>query len=130
MRVIIFWVIMFFFIISSQASTSSSDSSDISSEQRGASEYSQDNPYTAENERELGEDLGLSEDSLSYEMGSMPGVEHMEHKMARPEKHQIPEIKLSKFEWVATSQKGYGLAAGITLLAGVSFVILNIRRSI
>ena len=37
-------------------------------------------------------------------------------------------IKISKHEWVSTSQKGYGAAAGITLIAGLVFGILLLRR--
>ena len=124
------WVVMCFFISYSEANTNDSDSPDIGSEENGILEYSEDNPYAAKNERKSGEDLELSEESLSYGTRSISDMEYMNLKLAGTEKHQMPEIKLSRFEWVTTSQKGYGLAAGITLLAGGSFVILNIRRSI
>lgn len=59
--------------------------------------------------------------------------EHMEHKEMQTGHdehagHKMPQVKMATHERVSTSQKGYGLAAGITILAGLVFCALSIIR--
>ena len=42
--------------------------------------------------------------------------------------HKMPQVKISTHEWVPTSQKGYGAALGITILAGLVFGALSLIR--
>lgn len=106
-----------------------SDTLDVASNKIIASEYSAGaNPYVIDKEVVLEEDLGLSGGKLSQETGLKQTIERIDHEMGRHDEHKIPEIKLSKHELISMSQKGYGSAVAITLLAGGVFAILNIRR--
>lgn len=40
----------------------------------------------------------------------------------------MPEVEVAKHEWNSTSQKGYGLAVGITLISGLGFLFLSLKR--
>jgi len=56
-------------------------------------------------------------DSLSEE-GQM--MEPMDHK-------KMPHIEIAKREWVSPKQKGYGVAVGITIFAGLIFGVLQFK---
>ncbi|VAX31551.1 hypothetical protein MNBD_NITROSPINAE05-1309 [hydrothermal vent metagenome] len=84
-----------------------------------------DSPYAIDDaEPSTGEegDLSLSRTGLfADEPPVIPnGMESMDHKM--------PEVEIAKREWVSSKQKGYGTAAGITLMAGLFFVVLSFKR--
>ena len=63
-----------------------------------------------------------------------PMSRNMDHKMDEMETEMMdhmthrPEVELSSFAWVSTSQKGYAVAAGITVLAALAFGALSIFR--
>jgi hypothetical protein len=42
--------------------------------------------------------------------------------------HKMPDVKISTHTWVSTSQKGYGVAVGITVFAGLVFGALSLIR--
>jgi len=66
----------------------------------------------------------LFEQAPNHDKMEMPMESgHMDHDM----KH-APAVKLSKYQWVPTSQKGYALAAGFTVLSGLVFGALGIFR--
>lgn len=66
----------------------------------------------------------LFEQAPNHDKMEMPMESgHMDHAM----KH-APAVKLSKYQWVPTSQRGYALAAGFTVLAGLVFGTLSIFR--
>lgn len=72
----------------------------------------------------LGDDpLGLGPDSLEQEPGSM---EHAGHDMAGMNKEE--DIVQATHEMVSTSNKGYGLAVGITVLSGLAAGFLFLKR--
>ncbi len=49
--------------------------------------------------------------------------EHEGHDMA-----QMKHVEPAEHEWISTSQKGYGWAAGLTLVSGLLFGFLTFRR--
>ncbi len=49
--------------------------------------------------------------------------EHEGHDMS-----QMQHVEPAEHEWIATSQKGYGWAAALTLLSGALFGFLTFRR--
>lgn len=55
-------------------------------------------------------------------------MEHMDHGSMEGMDHKMPEVELARHEWVSTKQKGYGLAAGITILSGLVFGFLSFKR--
>ncbi len=57
----------------------------------------------------------------------MESMEHMDHSSMAMD-HKMPEVELAEHEWVSTKQKGYGVAAGITILSGLVFGFLNFKR--
>jgi hypothetical protein len=86
-----------------------------------------DNMYAVSEEKIMDHSLGRSD-----LIDSKPTHEEAEKKMDHEEgshSTHTKEIKISEHEWVSTSQKGYGPAAGITLVAGLFFGIVMIRRS-
>lgn len=68
-------------------------------------------------------------DIFSEEIPMTPEpMEHMDHGSMEPMEHKMPEVKLAEHEWVSTKQKGYGVAAGITILSGLVFGFLSFKR--
>jgi hypothetical protein len=112
-----------------------------------ANEYSQDagGEYASESGNEhsdnmyaVSEEKSSSDEGMDHSLGrsdlidSEPTHEEAEKKMDHEEgshSTHTKEIKISEHEWVSTSQEGYGPAAGITLVAGLFFGIVMIRRS-
>jgi hypothetical protein len=114
-----------------------------------ANEYSQNrgSEYTSE----LGNDHSEHDNMYAVSEGKSSSDEVMDHSLGRSDfmapdpthkevekkidheegshSSHTKEIKISEHEWVSTSQKGYGPAAGITLAAGLFFGIIMIRRS-
>lgn len=98
--------------------------------------YAEDNEETAPNdfgEYGLGEtdpsplnpDIGLLTDGIPAEGA------HADMEMsgaAGGEEHSMEEIELASHEWVSSSRKGYSAALGVTLLAGLVFGFLTIKR--
>ncbi|MDA0690980.1 MAG: hypothetical protein O3A78_02570 [Nitrospinae bacterium] len=64
-------------------------------------------------------------DSLSAEM---PTMESMDHDAMGAMDHKMPTVEIAKREWVSPKQKGYGVAVGITLFAGLIFGVLQFKR--
>ena len=122
----------------------------------GANEYSTEpaNEYSQEAGGEYASDLGndhaehdniyaVSEegsqdsDAMSHSLGrsDFDVMEPTHEETDKKEDHQEGshskhvEIEISKHKLVSTSQKGYGSAAGITLVAGLAFGIVIMRRS-
>jgi hypothetical protein len=56
----------------------------------------------------------------SHEGMDMGGDEHAGHDME--------EVELANHEWVSNSRKGYSAAMGITILAGLVFGFLTLKR--
>jgi hypothetical protein len=74
-------------------------------------------------------DLSLSRsDIFADEPPVMPdSMEHMDHSSGAMD-HKMPEVEIAKREWVSSKQKGYGVAIGITLMAGLIFGVLSFKR--
>ena len=64
-------------------------------------------------------------DALGTEMPTMEPMDHSE--MGRMD-HKMPEVEIAKREWVSPKQKGYGVAVGITVFAGLIFGALQFKR--
>ena len=94
------------------------------------SSFKGNNPYFVEDEVEEAFDIDLSVGGNDGMAGSSLGGIHDGQGSSGEEKHQMSEIKLSKYKIVSTSLKGYIGAVVITLLVGIAFLILNIRRSV
>jgi hypothetical protein len=58
----------------------------------------------------------------------MPTMEPMNHADMGHMDHKMPEVEIAKREWVSPKQKGYGVAVGITLFAGLIFGVLQFKR--
>ncbi len=91
-----------------------------------------DNMYAVSEEKSASD--GVMDHSLGRSdfMAPEPTHKEVEKKMDHEEgshSSHTKEIKISEHEWVSTSQKGYGPAAGITLVAGLFFGIVMMRRS-
>ena len=90
-------------------------------------------PYAIGRDENLEAYLGLSRDGLTDEAEMELTMGKMTHDSGKHEsghgEHQMPKIKMPEHDWVATSQKGYGVALGITLLAGAVFGVMNFKRS-
>ncbi|MGV7222282.1 MAG: hypothetical protein ACQ9MH_12220 [Nitrospinales bacterium] len=56
----------------------------------------------------------------SHEGMDMSGDDHSGHEMKK--------VELATHEWVSKSQKGYSAAMGITILAGLMFGLLTLKR--
>ncbi len=63
------------------------------------------------------------EDEVPLDLDSVDMEDHSGHDMAG-----MPEVEVAKHQWISTSQKGYGLAVGITLIAGLGFFFLSLKR--
>jgi len=90
-----------------------------------------DNMYAVSEEQSpgdemIGHSLGRSEFIEEEPIHEEP-EKKMDHQEGSHSKHV--EIKISEHKLVSTSQKGYGSAAGITLVAGLTFGIVIMRRS-
>ena len=82
----------------------------------------------------------VEEDAASGEAGSfplsrtdslgddMPAMESMDHSAMGSMDHKMPDVEIAKREWVSPKQKGYGVAVGITLFAGLIFGVLQFKR--
>lgn len=115
-----------------------------------ANEYSQD--AGKEYSSEFGHEDSHSDNmyAVSEDHSASDSGDHMDHSFGRsdfivsePTQEAKPkmnheegshsthtkEIKISEHEWVSTSQKGYSSAVGITLVAGLFFGIIMMRRS-
>ena len=53
--------------------------------------------------------------------------EHIKNGEMDHQQHQ-PSVEISTLQWVSPSQEGYGVAAGITVLAGMIFGVLSFFR--
>ena len=62
-------------------------------------------------------------DEVPLDLDSVDMEDHAGHDMAG-----MPEVEVAKHQWISTSQKGYGLAVGITLIAGLGFFFLSLKR--
>ncbi len=95
----------------------------------------QDSIYAVEGDETMTEGVDLPGSPLSRtnlfsddaSVAPLP-MEPMDHSTAGPMEHKMPEVKLAEHEWVSTKQKGYGVAAGITILSGLVFGFLNFKR--
>ena len=56
------------------------------------------------------------------------GMEHMDHQPSGAMDDKMPHIEIAKREWVSPKQKGYGVAVGITIFAGLIFGVLSFKR--
>lgn len=99
-----------------------------------ASEFGNENS-SRDNMYAVSEDQSDSGDHMDHSLGRTdfmtPETTHdaepkMNHEEGSHSKHV--DIKIAKHKLVSTSQKGYGSAAGITLLAGLAFGIVIMRR--
>lgn len=91
-----------------------------------------DNMYAVSEEQSSNDDLmdhslGRSEFIEEEPIHEEESEKKMDHQEGSHSKHV--EIKISEHKLVPTSQKGYGFAAGITLVTGLFFGIVMIRRS-
>ncbi|GEM_PF-3581979 len=107
--------------------------SPMDSSEFGNENSQEDNMYSVLDEENPSNDLMDHSLGRSDFMASESTQNEVEQKMNREEgshsSHIKKEIKISEHEWVSTSQKGYGSAAGITLVAGLIFGITVMRRS-
>ncbi len=98
-----------------------------------SSEFGHDNSQS-DNMYAVSDDHGSSGDLLDHSLDRTdflaPTHEtepDMKHDEGSHPKHV--DIKIAEHKLVSTSQKGYGPAAGITLVAGLVFGIVVMRRS-
>lgn len=75
-----------------------------------------DDFYGAENSASMADEVPLDLDTADM-------ADHAGHTMPG-----MPEVTIAEHEWNSTSQKGYGLAVGITLLSGLGFLFLSLKR--
>lgn len=69
----------------------------------------------------------MAEDDLFGSPLSRSDLQEMEMDFPG-HKESMQEIKLAEHEWVSPSQKGYGMAIGITVLSGLVFGFLSYKR--
>jgi hypothetical protein len=67
-------------------------------------------------------DLDMEHDPMDAGMPMMQGMDHSGHA----ESEQT--VELAEYELVATSQKGYGLAVVITVLSGLVYGVLILKK--
>jgi hypothetical protein len=69
-------------------------------------------------------------DGFSFSRTDPLGAEilPMDHDAMGSMDHKMPEVEIAKREWVSSEQKGYGVAVGITLFAGLVFGVLQFKR--
>lgn len=92
-----------------------------------------DSPYAVDGaESSTGEegDFSLSRSDIFADDPPMASgaMEHMDHQSSGGMDHKMPEVEIAKREWVSPKQKGYGVAVGITIFAGLIFGVLNFKR--
>ena len=106
---------------SSEASFEDSiyDESPGTSSETGLGEYDlgEEEPAQLHDSSHMMEDMAHTGSNEGIDMG---GDEHAGHDMK--------EIELASHEWVSKSQKGYSAAMGITILAGLVFGFLTLKR--
>lgn len=75
-------------------------------------------------------DLSLSRTDIFADDPPMAprAMEHMDHQPAGAMDHKMPHVEIATREWVSSKQKGYGVAVGITIFAGLIFGVLSIKR--
>ena len=125
------------FFLASAFSIASAHVGHKEEEKKPAEEVSgEDSIYAAEEkieepqEQELFDSLagpGLFEDTEPMSRDMDHKMDEMETEMMDHMNHR-PEVELAGYEWVSTTQKGYAVAAGITVLAGLAFGVLSIFR--
>lgn len=92
----------------------------IKTTESGAVDYDTGDSMDAFEMEEVGDDNPLwGEEPQPTE--EMP--QHEGHDMS-----QMKQVKPAEHEWIATSQKGYGWAAALTLLSATLFGFLTFRR--
>lgn len=74
---------------------------------------------------EAGEDL-FSPSALDLLSSDAP--EPMERMEAGGHGSEKQHIKIAEHQWISSSQKGYGVAVAITMLAGLAFGFLTLKR--
>jgi len=129
-------ILFFIFIIGgtcfAHSNEYSQDTGNEYTSELGNEHSEHDNMYAVSEEKSPGD--GLMDHSLGRSDFTAPEPTHkevekkMDHEEGSHSSH-TKEIKISEHEWVSTSQKGYGSAAGITLFAGLFFGIVMMRRS-
>ncbi|GJL77881.1 MAG: hypothetical protein NPINA01_08700 [Nitrospinaceae bacterium] len=69
-------------------------------------------------------------DSLSVDIPLTPDpMESMDHGAGGHMDHQMPEVEIAKREWISPGKKkGYGMAVGVTVFAGLIFGVLHFKR--
>lgn len=68
-------------------------------------------------------------DALSGEIPTLPKpVKRMDHDAGGAGDHKTPEVEIARREWISPKKKGYGMAAGITVFAGLIFAALHFKR--
>ena len=83
-----------------------------------------------------GIEYGMGDSMDAFEMEEVGGGgplwgEEQQQKMSEHEGHdmsQMKHVEPAEHEWIATSQKGYGWAAALTLFSGALFGFLAFRR--
>ncbi len=89
-----------------------------------------DSPYAIDaTESSTGEEgnLSLSRSDIFADDPSGTMMQ-MDHQPSGAMDHKMPEVEIAKREWVSSEQKGYGIAVGITLMAGLIFGVLSLKR--
>jgi len=89
-----------------------------------------DSPYAVDaTESSTGEegDLSLTRSDIFADDPS-GAMMYMDHQPSGAMDHKMPNIEIAKREWVSSKQKGYGIAVGITLMAGLIFGVLSFKR--
>lgn len=66
--------------------------------------------------------LDMDDEPMDAGMPMMEGMDHSGHAEGEQ------TVELAHHEMVATSQKGYGLAVGITLLSGLVYGIMVLKK--
>jgi hypothetical protein len=89
-----------------------------------------DSPYAVDaTESSTGEEGGLSLSRSDIFADDPSGtMKHMDHQLSGGMDHKMPQVEIAKREWVSSKQKGYGIAVGITLMAGLVFGVLSFKR--
>ena len=114
-------VAVLFLALGVTGATAHSDHPQESAEQPVASPYAVEE--IEEPSLEPG-DLPFSRSPLLNDEGPMTGeMQGMNHG-----DHTMPEVELAEHTLVATSQKGYGLAAAVTVFSGLIFGFLWFKR--
>ena len=93
-----------------------------------------DSPYavagdSTDSSQVVEDDFSLSRANIFTEEPSetLEGMKHMDHQSSGA-KDPTTHIEIAKREWVSPKQKGYGVAVGITIFAGLIFGVLSFKR--